>query len=300
MAMSQVFKRTLLRLPLIVMLAAGLSACGKPQENPGKASPTANISANQTARIIAEGRVVAYPGAEIVVSAEQSGVLVKLPVHEKMSVKKGDLIAELETDELRATVSESRAKIREAEANLQLAKLEVERSTLLFQKQMGTKQNLDRAVHDRQVALARLATAQAATQRNQASLEKSRIVSPIDGVIIGRHANPGEMAAPGTHLVTIADLSKTRVEAEVDEFDVGRIVAGAKVQVTAEGYANRSWQGKVEEIPDAVVDRRLKPQDPGRPSDTRVLLVKIALSEPTPLKLGQRVEVVMQGAALVH
>ena len=47
----------------------------------------------------------------------------------------------------------------------------------------------------------------------------------------------------------------------------------------------------MEEIPDAVVGRRLKPQDPGKPEDTRVLLVKIALSEPTPLKLGQRVEI---------
>jgi hypothetical protein len=47
----------------------------------------------------------------------------------------------------------------------------------------------------------------------------------------------------------------------------------------------------VEEIPDAVMARRLKPQDPGRPSDTKVLLVKIALGGKTPLKLGQRVEV---------
>ncbi len=47
----------------------------------------------------------------------------------------------------------------------------------------------------------------------------------------------------------------------------------------------------MEESPDAVVGRRLKPQDPGKPEDTRVLLVKVALLEPTPLKLGQRVEI---------
>ena len=59
----------------------------------------------------------------------------------------------------------------------------------------------------------------------------------------------------------------------------------------AEGYDGKAWRGKVEEIPDSVVGRRLKPQDPGKPEDTRVLLVKIALLEPTPLKLGQRVEI---------
>jgi hypothetical protein len=62
------------------------------------------------------------------------------------------------------------------------------------------------------------------------------------------------------------------------------------VQVSAEGF-DREWRGSIEEIPDSVVNRRLKPQDPSKPIDTRVLLVKVAFAEPTPLKLGQRVEV---------
>ena len=51
------------------------------------------------------------------------------------------------------------------------------------------------------------------------------------------------------------------------------------------------WQGQVEEIPHAVVDRQTRPEDPGRPADTRVLRVKVAFREPNPLKLGQHVEV---------
>ncbi len=47
----------------------------------------------------------------------------------------------------------------------------------------------------------------------------------------------------------------------------------------------------MEEIPDEVEGRKLKPEDPGKPTDTRVLLVKVAFDEATPLKLGQRVEV---------
>jgi HlyD family secretion protein len=91
--------------------------------------------------------------------------------------------------------------------------------------------------------------------------------------------------------VTIADLNRVRVEAEVDEYDVGRVVLGAPVTVTAEGFSGASWLGRVEEIPDSVVPRRTRPEDPSRPADTRVLLLKIALSSRTPLKLGQRVEV---------
>ena len=76
----------------------------------------------------------------------------------------------------------------------------------------------------------------------------------------------------------------------MDEFDTARIQLGAAVRVRAEGFG-QTWTGRVEEIPDTVTNRPIKPQDPARPTDTRVLLVKIALGSPTPLKLGQRVEV---------
>jgi HlyD family secretion protein len=66
---------------------------------------------------------------------------------------------------------------------------------------------------------------------------------------------------------------------------------GSPVTITAEGFGPAKWRGTVEEIPDSVVSRRTRPADPGRPIDARVLPVKIALTEPTPLKLGQRIDV---------
>ena len=67
------------------------------------------------------------------------------------------------------------------------------------------------------------------------------------------------------------------------------MAVGQAVSLWAEGYEGR-FRGEVEEIPDEVVSRRIRPQDPGRPSDTRVLLVKVRLLDKTPLRLGQRVE----------
>ena len=94
----------------------------------------------------------------------------------------------------------------------------------------------------------------------------------------------------GARIVTIADLDRIRVEAEVDEADTGRVRLGAEVKVRAEGEEG-SWTGTVEEIPDQVTPRKLKPQDPARPSDTRVLLVKVAVADAKGLKLGRRVDV---------
>jgi HlyD family secretion protein len=108
---------------------------------------------------------------------------------------------------------------------------------------------------------------------------------------------PGEIVEANTRLVTVADLHRTRIEAEVDEYDAGKIALGAPVTVSAEGYGSKTWRGTVEEIPDGVVARRLKPEDPGKPTDTRVLMVKIALNEPTPLKLSQRVQVAITPAS---
>jgi RND family efflux transporter MFP subunit len=241
--------------------------------------------------VAAEGRIVAYPGAEVVVGTDLGGTIVSLKVQEKEKVRRGQLLAELRSDDHRAALDEARARVVEADADIRLAQAEVERARTLWDKAVGSKQALDKAERDADAARARRATASATAQRLEAVLAKTRILSPIDGVVIARQAQAGETLEPGQKILTIADLSRTRVEAELDEFDAGRVRLNDEVRVTAEGYDGKSWRAKVEEIPDSVVGRRLKPQDPGKPEDTRVLLVKIALLEPTPLKLGQRVEI---------
>lgn len=259
---------------------------------PAAASDTAPAPADtRSDRVVAEGRMVTYPGAEVEVAADLSGTLVRLLVKEQDEVRKGQLIAELKADDLRAELAEAQARITEAEADIRFADVDAERADRLLAEKVGTAEAVDRARRNREAAYARRQTALASAERLEAVLAKTRIVAPIHGTVVTRSADAGERIEAGTPLVTIANLKKTRVEAEVDEFDAGRVELGSEVQVTAEGFTGQSWKGTVEEIPDAVLPRRLKPQDPGRPSDTRVLLVKVALAEPTPLKLGQRVEI---------
>ena len=68
------------------------------------------------------------------------------------------------------------------------------------------------------------------------------------------------------------------------------------MRITADGFPGRSWRGTIEEVPDSVTLRRLKPQDPSRPTDTRILAVKVAFAEPMPLKLGTTVELKIAAA----
>lgn len=246
-------------------------------------------------RVVAEGRLVAYPGAEITLAAEVAGTLVELPVEERQRLRRGQLVARLRADEIAAELAEATARLAEVEAEIRWAAGELARSENLLAKQVDTETRRDRARRDLDVASARRDTATAAIERLGAELAKRRLVAPIDGVVVARAADPGETVEARAPIVTLADLARVRIEAEVDEFDAGRLRLGAPVVVTADGYRGERWTGTVEEIPDAVAGRRLKPQDPGRPSDTRVLLVKVRLDAPTPLKLGQRVEVAIGG-----
>lgn len=251
-------------------------------------TPQTQIAKKQA--VVAEGRVAAYPGAEVVVGTDVSGTIEKLNVDEKDTVRKGDVIAVIKAHDTHAALSVARARVSEAEADIRLFEAEVARARHLFNEDVGSKQAWDKAERDLDASRARLASSAAEVKRLEALVEKTVITAPIDGVVIARNVHAGETVAEGDELLTIANLDKTRVEAEIDEYDVARIHLGAPVRVNAEGF-EKGWRGTIEEIPDSVINRRLKPQDPSKPIDTRVLLVKVAFSEETPLKLGQRVEV---------
>ncbi len=256
-----------------------------------KAATMEASSSKKQLTIRTEGRVVAYPNAEVNVGTDVAGTIVYLPVKERDYVRKGQVIAELRSDDLRASLNSAQAHANEEAANIRLYEIEVQRAKKLYEEKVGTLQALDRAQRDLDAAQARLNTANADVKRWDAVIAKSRIVSPISGTVITRAVAPGETVKEGATLMTIADLGRVRVEAEVDEFDAGRIHRGADGVVTAEGFNGQSWDANIEEIPNSVVPRNLRPEDPGKPVDTRVLLVKLAFQKPTPLKLGQRVQV---------
>jgi len=250
----------------------------------------ANTIVAEKARVVAEGRVATYPGAEVTVGTDVAGTIERLTVEEKQHVQKGQPLAVIRADDTRAALAVARARVGEAEADIRLYQSEVERAHSLYRQDVGSKQAWEKAERDLDSARARRQSAVAEVNRLEALVDKTLITSPIDGVVITRHVEPGETVADGASIVTVADLTRTRIEAEIDEFDAARIRLHAPVTVNAEGF-DRGWKATIEEIPDSVVNRRLKPQDPSKPIDTRVLLVKIAFAEETPLKLGQRVEV---------
>lgn len=246
--------------------------------------------------VAAEGRVVAYPDAEVRVAAERPGRLVRVPVREGQTVRKGELLAEIDSDELRAALAEARARVSEADAEIRLAESNLQRRRRLAEEKILAAHDLDQATRDLDIARARRETARAEADRYEAGIRKTRVLAPIAGTVTHRHADTGETVEPGDPVATLADLTRLRIEGEAHESDAGSVVLGAPVRITCDCYPGRSWTGRVEEVPDSVTLRRLKPQDPARPTDTRILAVKVAFEEPSPLKLGATVELSIQPA----
>ena len=274
---------------LALLGATALQAVG-PGGHVGVTADAAAATATAPRRVAAEGRVVTYPGSEVRVGADRAGRIVTVRVVEGATVRKGEVLAILESDELAASVAAASARFAEAEAEVRLAEVTRERRRALVAEKIAAPHDLDQAERDLDIARARRASASAETIRLQAQLRKTRILSPIDGTVTARAVDPGETVESGDPVATIADLRRLRVEGEADEADAGALAVGAEVEVSADGYPGQAWAGRIEEVADSVTLRALKPQDPGRPTDTRILAVKVALLEPTPLRLGTTVE----------
>jgi RND family efflux transporter MFP subunit len=242
-------------------------------------------------RVIAEGHVVTYPGGEVTVSAELAGKITELTLKERDRVAAGDVLARLDVELQRAALNEASLRAKEAQTDLDFFRHERQRNELLFDEKAVTEAARDRAVHDVRAAEARRASLLAAATRIRTLVDKATLRAPRAGVVTARLVDPGEMVREGDPILTLADLDQVRIEAEVGEFDVSAVRLGGKASIRVEGEARRTFAGRIEEIPDVVVPRRLRPMDPANPVDTRVLLVKIAPEEHLPLKLGQRVEV---------
>lgn len=288
--------RTFVRLGALLLAIALLGALAwqartlRSVRGADPAAPPSAVAPDPPARVLAEGRLETRPGARVTVSSEVAGVLTNIVVQEKSRLRAGDPIATIKSDDVYASLMEARARVLELDSEILLATAELRRGEALAQTAAVTRQELDRLTQSLATLEARRTTAGVTVQRLEITLAKTRIAAPIDGVVVARYVHPGEVVNAGTPIVTLADLDRTWIEAEVDEFDAARVRVGATALVRAEGYTE-TWRGRVEEIPDTVNRRVLHPQDPARPSDVRVLLVKVALTEPTPLKLGQRAEV---------
>jgi len=192
------------------------------------------------------------PVQTVQVGSQVSGIIEKIYVDFNSEVKQGQIIARIDSTFLNASVKEAQANLERNQAQVNEAKRTFARTQELFKKNLVSQADLDAATTTHESAQAQLKQTQAALDRAMVNLRYAVIRAPIDGVVISRDVDVGQTVAASLQtpkLFSIAnDLRQMRVEASVDEADIGQIKAGESVTFTVDAYPEQQFRGSVSQV----------------------------------------------------
>jgi RND family efflux transporter MFP subunit len=242
----------------------------------GPLKPAQEVTATVVSRVYpsqaytllnASGYVV--PQRKAAVSSKSTGRLAHLGVEEGSRVKKGQVMATLENEDLEAQRDQAAAQIKEAQAGLASsqaeltdARLQYDRFKTLVKQDLVARQDFDSAAARYQKAQAQVANSQAQIRASQAglanaqaALEYSYIRSPFDGVVLTKNADVGEVVAPfgaaataKASVVTMADFDSLMVEADVAESNLDKVKQGQPCEIALDAIPDRRFRGEVHMI----------------------------------------------------
>ena len=192
------------------------------------------------------------PLEQVEVGTQVSGEIDKIFVDYNSVVKKGQLLAELDKSNLLENLRQAEASVRSAESELEYSKTSFERTKQLYEANAATQIAYDEARNSLVKAETSLQNAQSNLDKSKVNLGYAEIYSPIDGVVLSREVEVGQTVAASYStptLFTIAnDLTQMKVEADVDEADIGQVVEGQKVTFSVDAYIDDIFYGEVQQI----------------------------------------------------
>lgn len=200
--------------------------------------------------VTATGTLEAITTVEV--GTQVSGVINKIFVDFNSEVKKGQILAQIDETPLLAQLEQSKATVDQAEAQVKYQKATYDRYQVLIGKKLIAQSDFDLAEYNYKNALSTLSNAKSMYDKNKINLSYARIYSPIDGIILDRAVDEGQTVAASFNtptLFTIAnDLTQMRVEANIDEADIGQVKMNQRVEFTVDAYPENKFEGTVTEI----------------------------------------------------
>jgi HlyD family secretion protein len=197
------------------------------------------------------------------VGAEVTGKVLRVLVDYNDRVTKGQVLAEIDPEQLNAALEETRAQVLAAEANIRTAQAtlvetkqararaeEQAKQGLVAQKELETaRAAAARAEASLASSTASASLARASLKSAQSRLAKTKIIAPIDGIVLARAVEPGQTVTSGFQtpvLFRVAeDLTKLSLHVDVDEADIGRVKEGGDASFTVDAYPQRTFPSKV-------------------------------------------------------
>ncbi|MFZ0453474.1 MAG: efflux RND transporter periplasmic adaptor subunit [Ignavibacteriaceae bacterium] len=203
--------------------------------------------------LTASGYVVAQRKAAV--ASKGTGRLVYLGVVEGDKVKKDEVIARLEDNDIQAQLAETKANLQLNEAQLKEAKNNYDRQKALLKTGGISETDYEIAETNYKKVLASIELAKAQVQASEVALENTVIRAPFDGTVLTKNADVGEIVAPlaaGVNsraaVVTIADMSSLQVEADVSESNIQKVTNNQACEITLDAYPAHHYAGYVAKI----------------------------------------------------
>lgn len=260
-------RKNLLIIAALVILAAGSVAWWnfKDTEADSEASGEDMLAAVEavpgSVSIRVEGPSVIEPYQSRNIRSSIEGVVV-MAAEEGDSVEQGGILVSLEEVDMERAVQQAKINLSKAElnrdrdnTNLQKAEKDLSDTRQLFTSGAVSGEQVNIAEAASHTALfnlnsSKLDVAQAALGLEIArkNLENIHIRAPFPGVVLSTDVMPGDMVSKGSALLLFVDLSRVRLQAEVDEFDIGKVQAGQKVTVTSDSLRDEKLGSKVERV----------------------------------------------------
>jgi HlyD family secretion protein len=197
------------------------------------------------------------PMVNVQVGSQVSGNIAKLFVDFNSQVKAGQVVAQIDPALFQATVTQAEGDLANAQAALELAKVNAKRTQELFTKKTSSEADVDQAIANLHQAEANVKIKQGALDKAKADLDHCTITSPIDGVVISRSVDVGQTVAASLQAPVIFaianDLTKMQIDANVAEADVGVVKVDQNVDFTVDAFPMRTFQGKVVQVRNAPI-----------------------------------------------
>ena len=195
---------------------------------------------------------VIEPINKVEIKSKASGLIEEMRIEESDYVKKGDLIARLDQRDTKNSYDQSVAELEVAQAAVKQSQSDFERKKELYEKGLISAVEFDQAQLALFEAEAQVVRAKVSLDNNDIRLKDTIVRSPIDGIILTKDVEVGQIISSGissvsggTLIATVADMQQVYVKADVDEVDIGQIKPGMRAFVVADAFPNEQFVGEV-------------------------------------------------------
>ena len=240
-------------IPIILLSALLLGACGHTEEQEAvpaavELAPVREVSGGGGLRYSA----TVEPDTQVAVAFRVSGYVEAVAVEEGDRVKRGTVLAKIRSSDYAQKLGQASASQAEAQAALAQAKSDLDRARALFAANALTKPELDAAMANVDVNQARVNRGRAAAGEAGLALSDTTLVAPIDGVILRRNIERGDLGAPGATAFVLADTRVAKVTFGAPDMTIGALKVGQPIDVTTESMPDRTFRGQVSRIAPAA------------------------------------------------